>query len=308
MATRWLSVKEAAAALGVSEKTVRRRVRRQMLESRRGDGGRIEVCAPVPDAGGEAPVSIQRQAAANEPSAGPTAGFIAKAGRYSPLPASAHDTPTTETDATTNPATRPTTGPATHAGVSSMSAPAGADDRHDEQPADDAGGDRPGFRPGKLLGDGEEAGTEDVARRFQRLAGASMMLAQRHADDAHEQLVHARGEIHRLRKLCQGALIAVAATAVLGLFIVGVLGARASNANTRLEAQRERTEAAELAMQRADEQRWQVTEQLMSLHAALAEHIDTLDAEQVEALSRLMNERPGEAQPWREDRARPRRR
>ena len=307
MATRWLSVRQAAEALGVSDKTIRRRVQRQMLDARTGAGNRMEVCVPV--VGDDASVDLEplaepdppaREAPAApppspppSPSPSPSAAFIAKAGRYSPLPGAARD------DDATTPATATT-------------ATSAASDNADDAPAHDTSdaegdNDRPGFRPGKLLGDGDADDTEDVARRFQRLAGASMMLAQRHADDAHEQLVHARGEIHRLRKLCQGAFVAAAALAIVGLFLIGVLGARASHANARLETQRERAQAAHVAMERADEQRWQVTERLLSLHAALAEHIDKLEPEQVEALSRLMNQWPehaAESEAWRRQRGR----
>ncbi|MEX2543632.1 MAG: hypothetical protein WD316_00750 [Phycisphaeraceae bacterium] len=280
MAMRWLLVRDAAATLGVSERTIRRRVQRQMLEARPGEAGRVEVCVPLPDA---ASVDLDAPPGGTDhPAAEPPAGFIAKAGRYSPLPASA----------------RPAQDDRRQAASASSSHDAATTEDVDAASQQQQQGDWPSYRPGKLMGDADADAPEDAVKRFQRLAGASMMLAQRHADDAHEQVVLARGEIVRLRKVCQYACAAAAGLAIVGVFLIGIVGHRASNANARLEAARERADVAEVAAQTADEQRQEVTRRLLDVQAALVEHIKDLDAEQAAALSRLMPDRDDAGDAW----------
>ncbi|MEX1017537.1 MAG: hypothetical protein WDZ31_12415 [Phycisphaeraceae bacterium] len=254
MAAKWMSVAEAATVLEVSEATVRRRVRREMLESRTGSHGRMEV--RLPEAAADAPPAepAQPAEAADATDAGKArtdapAPNPAKFGRYSPLPG--HEVGVTPSDS----------------------------------------GSRPGNRltPGALLGkaDGQggggasdlPAGPEAEMSRYQRLAGASMILAQRQADEAHEKVMLVRAEAQLWRRWCQGAFAAVAGVVLLALVGLGITTHRTSNAYAALEAQRELTisargDAARIARHRND---------LEQMIRALESQLETDNGDEAEA-------------------------
>ena len=58
----WVSIREAAAALGVSQDTVRRRIRAAHLEARKANNGRWQV--EMPDAAAASPPEPERDATA----------------------------------------------------------------------------------------------------------------------------------------------------------------------------------------------------------------------------------------------------
>lgn len=97
----------------------------------------------------------------------------------------------------------------------------------------------------------------DVLKRYERLAGGSLILAQqhsdelkKHADNAYEQLAHTRSQIRQLRKFALAGWVSSAAALVFGL----VLAVNASAGKHKAEAQAaaNRVEARE-ADERADE-------------------------------------------------------
>ena len=58
----WVSIREAAAALGVSQDTVRRRIRAANIEARKANNGRWQV--EMPDAAAASPPAPERDATA----------------------------------------------------------------------------------------------------------------------------------------------------------------------------------------------------------------------------------------------------
>ncbi|MEM9251272.1 MAG: hypothetical protein AAGB29_02885 [Planctomycetota bacterium] len=258
MAQLWLTVDAAADALGVSASTVRRRIKAQRLESRSNEHGVTEVLIDThgDDAAdslnpglelsarrrsdnsddqlranpwirasrpGDALLADRRhdeQAASAEPPPNPTA-------------------PTSPTDQPTPTASHPDAEDQhvdKHADTAaSPAAPAGSgDERSAEADAaferlQSAGRD---FKPSDLE---SAAHGGDEAARFQKIAGAAVLLAQRQADDAREQVALARNEAYRLRRLCYTSWTVTAAAAVLCFGLTLSLGYTASSAAARAD-------------------------------------------------------------------------
>lgn len=227
MAERWISVAEAAKALGVSATTVRRRAQREQLESRIGDEGRLEIRLPAlateaDTAGATAPPT---QRSTHEPTAATAASEQDREAEGSDATAADQMSP--------NPGKFGHYSPLPHGGVGITPQSVGKLTAR--------------LTPGDLLGSGGDAsdtGPEAELRRYQRLAGASMILAQRQADEAHEQVSLIRGESHAWRRWCQGAWAGVAVVLLLAMFIVGVVGHRASTAQAALQVHEQSLENA----------------------------------------------------------------
>lgn len=98
---------------------------------------------------------------------------------------------------------------------------------------------------------------KDVLKRYERLAGGSLILAQqhsdelkKHADTAYEQLAHTRSQVRHLRKFALAGWAGCAAAVVFGL----VLTVNASAGKHRAEARAASSQSqADQAQQRADE-------------------------------------------------------
>ena len=106
------------------------------------------------------------------------------------------------------------------------------------------------FTPGDLFKPPDSGEPEDELRRYQRLAGASVILAQRQADTASEQVVLARSELNRLRRICLTSWAGGAVALGLCLLVILILGVRASSANAQLAVQQQRVSEARHEVQR----------------------------------------------------------
>ncbi|MFP4145666.1 MAG: helix-turn-helix domain-containing protein [Phycisphaeraceae bacterium] len=219
MSTRWLSVAEAASVLGVSERTVRRRISRNQLDWRRGPNGRKEVCLDVED--GVLEVEREPSGAAEDPGWTPPR-LGEKFGRYSPLAAEEVGTFDSE------PA-KPGGGPPSRwlrAEAVADEKDADAEGEADEATAEahDESGSMPRLTPKQLFGGSAEDDGDDLMTRMNRLAGASVMLAQRASDEANEKVRLARNEAYRMRQWCYRSWIAAAALMLLCLLVVSSAG------------------------------------------------------------------------------------
>lgn len=217
MTMKWQTVAEAAATLGVSPETVRRRAKRRKLESRQGPAGCMEVRVHVPEPRPDATPEAAPQAA-DEPGSsaqGEAAGpHSARFGRYSPLPEAM----------TEQIAAEPQRSPWSARSTAKLT-------------------------PGELLrneGKSEEGQAEDELTRYQRLAGASVILAQRQADEANEKVAVARNQAHHLRKLCYTSWAGMAVMAAACLILLVMLGSRANRARADLTSQHQLTQQARL--------------------------------------------------------------
>ncbi|QQE13541.1 hypothetical protein JD969_08815 [Planctomycetota bacterium] len=242
MISKWLSVEHAASALGVSASTVRRRISGNLVEWRQGEGNRREVkvyfeegtedqlglglilevsqtpiekrsavsehIEAAPQQNRMRPVSRNAKPVAAEveteeqfesrPAEQSAAQNVLGGQKYSPLPSEAVGTPEDDDDA----------------------------EPWNEIPQGQTEAERwpmgrPGFlKPSHLLEDQEEE--EDVspeaqARRFQKLAGASVLLAQKQADEANEKIAILHNHIYRMRQMCYLAWASAAVIAVASI-------------------------------------------------------------------------------------------
>jgi hypothetical protein len=232
----WLTVDDAADVLNVSSSTVRRRIKADKLESRLNDDGVTEVrvetddddAAASADPAGELRARRQLDNTDDQLRANPWVratrpgdALMAdrrveqdrQAAASSAPPHEAEDEDKDEDDATS---------------------PAASDDAIDPEQAqavreelEAAGRD---FRPSDV-----ESGEGDALARFQKLAGASVLLAQRQADDAREQVAVARHESYRLRRLCYASWVASAALLLICFGLCLSFALAASNASARAD-------------------------------------------------------------------------
>jgi len=222
MGTQWLVVSEAAEQLGVAESTVRRRAGRGELRSRRSNDGVLQVQVESDDApeqpSPEQP-SDEKPSAEAPPTATPPRAQANKAWAHlaTATPSGTDDlsldsVPDAKTDAKT---------------VSDTVSAADADEGHAEASTDppppppDAAPSHETIFPNLTMADiapPSDGAEESEARRFQRLAGASLVMAQRQTDEANEKLAIVRHELHRARRWGQGVTAAAIFCAVMLLF------------------------------------------------------------------------------------------
>ena len=259
MMSQWIDLGEAASVLGVNQATVRRRIGKGQLQSRRGEGDRLQVRM---DFTGEAAALFEAADRLLDE------GLRDRARALALDAAARHASASGEADAEeTTPAAPP------------ADTPVEADEAGDEAPqlasnpwlmntrrATTQEGlvlDRRRARiaPGLLLGraqaDAERTGETDLTR-YQRLAGACLVLAQDQTDLAERRAEAGARESARLRRVCgaswaASALIAVVLTGVgvkLGFdasFARGEAAAQAALAqNERQSVDRARAELATL--------------------------------------------------------------
>jgi len=212
--SHWLVVSEAAEHLGVAESTVRRRAGRGELRSRRSAQGVLQVqvtcgdqdCAPDTEHQGTAeskpapPRPVPNKAWAHLATATPNPNAGLGDDLKLDIPLATPETPQADFEPTTD---------------------AGQGEPEQADPAQPASTASRQVFPNLTMADiarpadGEE---ESEVRRFQRLAGASMVLAQRQTDEAHEKLAIVRDELHRARRWGQGATAGAVVCVVLLLF------------------------------------------------------------------------------------------
>ncbi|MEO0965109.1 MAG: hypothetical protein AAFY08_08310 [Planctomycetota bacterium] len=244
MAQLWLTVDDAADALGVSPSTVRRRIKAEKLESRSNPDGVTEVL--IQSNGDDAidalnpsrELSARRRAENTEDQlrANP---WIRAARPGEALTADRRDDAqqrqdrSSETPQPDQPqdATPPPFSEKVAASESTTADTASLDhESPDHQQLKEAGH---AFTPSDL-----EATTDshEELARFQKIAGASVLLAQQQADDAREQVALARHEAFRLRRLCYASWTVSAAVAILCFGLTLYLGYTASSAAARADA------------------------------------------------------------------------
>lgn len=97
---------------------------------------------------------------------------------------------------------------------------------------------------GVELGGGGRDYREEM-ERYQKLAGASVMLAQRRADAAEEAVVRSRAVVHQLRKVAWVTGGTAAAVLVLSCLLIIGLGVWGSSASAEAEANRQALVSAE---------------------------------------------------------------
>ncbi|MEM0914062.1 MAG: hypothetical protein AAGK09_05570 [Planctomycetota bacterium] len=233
MAQFWLTVEAAADALGVSASTVRRRIKAQRLESRSNDNGVTEVL--IETHGDDAADSLNPglELSARRRSDNSDDQLRANPWIRASRPGDALLADRRHSDQQAASAEPPPNPTASHPD---------AEDQHVDEQADtgaspaaaferlqSAGRD---FKPSDLEG---AAHGGDEAARFQKIAGAAMLLAQQQADDAREQVALARNEAYRLRRLCYTSWTVTAAAAVLCFGLTLSLGYTASSAAARAD-------------------------------------------------------------------------
>ncbi|MEM1211862.1 MAG: helix-turn-helix domain-containing protein [Planctomycetota bacterium] len=100
--------------------------------------------------------------------------------------------------------------------------------------------------PAAVTGVGADvAGYREELERYQKLAGASVMLAQRRADAAEEAMVRSRAVVHQLRKVAWVTGGTAAAVMVLSCGLLIGLGAWGSSASASAEAAKQALVAAQ---------------------------------------------------------------
>jgi len=97
------------------------------------------------------------------------------------------------------------------------------------------------------------APTHEMLKRYEKLAGGSLMLAEQrskelraHVDHAYEQLAHARHQLRRCRRVAWAGWGTMAGVFVLGLALSVTLGFRLSEAKARVAVQERATRQAQL--------------------------------------------------------------
>lgn len=195
MNEQWLSVAEAAKALGVSEQTVRRRAHQGKLRSRQGSSGRLQVRVKA----NTAPCDKQR---AQNP-------WLQQ---YAPLPAAEVGTPI-------DPNEKPSGLPLARRPLSASSTSSSSATTATPIP----------LKPLGLSMLNCHANDEDDLTRFQRMAGASLMLAQNQVNEANEKLAIVRHELHRSRKVTRWAVAGATLAMVICLFTLAGRGGNAAS-------------------------------------------------------------------------------
>ena len=224
MSQGWIRVREASNLMGVSQSTVRRRMERGELRGRTGRSGRKEVFLPAKlrqELG-------QRQAQASDSG---IPGHLLRGEGEEPGRATAEKTDTRGAVQSSAETPTPTPTPAPGTGAVEKGAP-------------DVG---PGRTPHHT----------DVLKRYERLAGGSLLLAQQHTDDskkhaaaAYEQLAHARNQVRQLRRVALAGWMSTAAAVLFGLVLTVNATAGKHKAQTDAAASAAQAEQAE---QRAEE-------------------------------------------------------
>ena len=301
MASKWLSVSQASQTLGISASTIRRRIAGDAIKWRDGERGR-EVCVRFDQQGNTADLAVNprvsgakknktkadkkqasfktknraRKSQAKTDSIKKEGAALGVAGKYSALPDQAAE-------------------------------PFG-------QPKDGGGGQkkengrwpkgRPGFmRPGAAMEDGADeadSSPEAQAKRFQKLAGASVLLAQRQTDEANEKLALVHNQMYRMRQMMYTSWAAVALIAVVSIVSTGFLGGEklpAANAsvaeNDRFQPGWTYQNGEKVFIGEKDGEPFMIPEEMILETNALTDQVDQLRAiiwDQNEELEKLRRE------------------
>lgn len=221
----WLTVDAAADALGISPSTVRRRIKADKLDSRSNGQGVTEVLVDTDGDDAESALNPGLELSARR-----RAGNTDDQLRANPWIRAARPGEALLADRRQdeNP-TRHTPGAATGSAADRQDDATVGDDPAVREQLEAAGR---AFTPGDL----ESSPGGDELARFQKIAGASVLLAQQQATDAREQVALARHEAYRLRRLCYASWATTAAIGVLSFGLTLYLGYTASSAAARADA------------------------------------------------------------------------
>lgn len=243
MAQLWLSVDDAADALGVSASTVRRRIKADKLESRANADGVTEVLIDTDGEDASDALNPSRELSARRRSqnsedqlrANP---WIRAARPGDALLADRRGDQRPRSDPAQEQHDLEDRNPLDTASMDETNTPTDAASVNAEQLKEHAEGQATlesaghAFTPGDL--EATPNGNEELAR-FQKIAGASVLLAQQQANDAREQVAIARHEAIRLRRLCYTSWAVTAAVAILCFGLTLSLGYLASSAAARAD-------------------------------------------------------------------------
>ena len=216
MTSKWLSVEQAAKAIGVSASTVRRRVSSNAVKWRNGENGRREVLVDFENkamkvGSGDfvaADMSIEAVGESRESAKKRNAEeFVPRR-----IKATGRD--------------KKVLGEQKYAPLPDEKVGVGGDDyeewknnRQSEKERWPMG--RPNMlKPSHLLSDQEEEednSPEAQSRRFQKIAGASVLLAQKQADEANEKIAIMHNQVYRMRQMCYMAWASAAVIAVASI-------------------------------------------------------------------------------------------
>ncbi|WP_432798334.1 hypothetical protein [Poriferisphaera sp. WC338] len=245
MAGKWLSVDQAAKALGVSASTIRRRISSNMIEWQEGERGRREVYVCFDDEAGEhvaglspnpqlAEAHIEDVLETEEAIELPVdrEALAKQASGAGKMKARKSQNKTIEKPAAQVPVGQGEMGE--YAPLPGEAVGTGHDDDGEWwEPSEENEEKRwpmkqQGFmRPGKLLSeedDCSDTSPEAQTRRFQKLAGASVLLAQRQTDEANEKLAIVHNQLYRMRQMTYTSWAAAVLIAAVSLFSVAFMG------------------------------------------------------------------------------------
>jgi len=209
----WLSVAEAARILNVSEPTVRRRAHQGKLRSRQGKSGKLEVQVKTKVADKSKCPTASDNTDTHKPASNKQQQQNPWLQKYAPLPNTQVGTPI-------DPDEKPTGLPLARKNVAGKAHPSAT--THDKnQPIP--------LKPLGLSMMNRAQGDDDDLTRFQRMAGASLMLAQNQVNEANEKLAIVRHELHRSRKVTRWAVAAATLAMAICLFTLAGRGGNALN-------------------------------------------------------------------------------
>lgn len=215
MSKGWMRVREAAHLMSVSDTTIRRRVESGSLRGRVGKSGRQEVFLPA---------QLRRELEAKcETPISP--GHLERGKGQS-----------AQADVLATPVTTASPGPAQ---PDAQAAPAPKNAAAAMQAITQTPGD--------------DELPEDQIKRYERLAGGSLMLAQqrseelqKHTDSAHEQLAHTRWQLRQVRKAAFAGWACAASAVVLGVVLAVAFGLSMTRAQAQAQASKDAATTAEL--------------------------------------------------------------
>jgi|GEM_PF-4782668 len=182
MIQQWLSVTEAASVLGISDTTVRRRAQRDDLECRMNSAGRLEILVET------------SQEDDNE-----LAEALVNRTRRLPKAPQKANTLTNDLAIAADKTTGKKTKPKIKAASATLRHAINLEDEIQEEDAAydvQPSGTQEQLNPFIKATANEQEEQEELSR-YQRMAGASIMLAQKQADEAAEELAHARYELQQ---------------------------------------------------------------------------------------------------------------
>ena len=248
MIQQWVSVAEAASELNVSDATIRRRAHQGKLKTRHDKTGRLQVLIQPKDQPKKSSKS-KRESTKSSKSDTKAQGDKTNAAQQANNPwfqksASANSN---DTGSKVDPNTKPT--------MRFAKQSAGKANEAQNTPIP--------LTPASIELMKATAGNGDTATRFERMAGASLVLAQNQTDQANEKLVIVRGELHRARKVARWAV--ASAVVAVAVALITLMGSGGNARDAWADAEAYRVIANET---RADAKQWE--DKMVVAHQELA--------------------------------------